>query len=364
MTGNVTFLGNIADWFDDTTNRVIALRDRALEWVDPTGNITGRDHPYRSGLSGNPIAYVIAGQNLSLTLLQGMVDTLRFGNGIRDGGWGYAQDGLRGIAVLVPAFRGVRYVRQFAFFNRFGRAAGAVAGSGAGPAAPIAIAQVGNPLFVQPAGTMSCTAVSSYNAVRRLGYQVFASVQELARLSGISDTLAQGRGLYANELRNLFAYLRLAGVSVSEFAASTLARWSQFERLVAANPRGVFLVTIRYVTRVNNATTEVWHTLEAFYRPASGVRFYDTSGLTYDGVAALRQAYELATIHPAYPIGFVHDSAVVAELGREPATRAVLGFSTWIRLIPIFATGAVGAQAAEAAMARAPAPGGRPALVH
>jgi hypothetical protein len=363
VTGNVTFLGNIADWFDATTNRVIALRDRALEWVDPSGNMTGRDSPYLRGISGNPIAYVIAGQNLSLTLLQGMVDTLRIGNGVRDGGWGYAQDALRGIAVLAPALRGVRYVRQFAFFNRFGQAAGAVAGGGAG-AAPIAIAQVGSPLFVQPAGTMSCTAVSSYNAMRRLGYQVFASVQELARLSGISDMLAQGRGLYANELRNLFAYMRLAGVSVSEFAASTLSRWSQFERLVEANRRGVFLVTIRYVARVNNATTEVWHTLEAFYHPASGVRFYDTSGVWYDGVAALRQAYELATIHPAYPVGFVHDSAVVAELGREPATRAVLGFSSWIRLIPIFATGAVGAQAAEAAMARAPAPGGRPALVH
>jgi hypothetical protein len=50
------------------------------------------------------------------------------------------------------------------------------------------------------------------------------------------------------------------------------------------------------------------------------VRFYDTSGLTYDGVACAAPGLRARErSHPAYPIGFVHDSAVVAELAASPA---------------------------------------------
>ena len=358
MTGNVTFLGDIADWFDATTNRIIELRDRALEWVDPSGRITGRDHPYLRGLSGNPIAYVIAGQNLSLTMLQGMVDTLRFGNGIRDGGWGIAQDALRGISVAIPAFRTLRRVTRFVTVARSGTVAraGAVA-AGAPRPGPIAVPRAGSPLFTQPANTVSCTNVAAYNAQQRTGYRLFASVQELARDSGLDDIIVRlGRGLYPNELRQLFNYLRMAGVSVTEFAITrSSSLWTQFERMVDANRRGVFLVTIEFYETSQNATRRLAHTLEAIYHPSGGVRFLDTTGRQYDGVAALLRDYHLAELHADFPLGFVHDSSLVSEVGAT-ASRAVQGFSTYVRLIPIFAAGAAGAQVIDAAVSRASAP--------
>src|SRR5262245_50095798 len=100
MTQHVCFLGDVADWIDARLNRVIELRDRALAWADPRGIWTGRNDPYLRGIAGNPIAYVIAAQNFSLTVIQGEVNALRFGDGIRDGGWGYAHDGLRAVSLI------------------------------------------------------------------------------------------------------------------------------------------------------------------------------------------------------------------------------------------------------------------------
>jgi hypothetical protein len=356
MTGNVSFLGDIADWFDATTNRIIGLRDRALEWVDPSGIVTGRDHPYLRGISGNPIAYVIAGQNLSLTLLQGMVDTLRFGNGIRDGGWGYAQDALRGISVVIPAFRTVRRVTRFVQVLRSGAArSGAALAAGAPAASPIAVAAADSPLALQPANTVSCTNVAAYNATTRTGYRLFASVQELAALSGLDDIIVRmGRGLYANELRALFNYLRMAGVNITEFTfTGSGSLWTQFERLVVANRRGVFLVTIDFVETSGNSSRALAHTLEAIYT-SRGVRFLDTTGHVFNGIDELRQVYHLADLHPGFPIGFVQDSTLVADT----AVRAVAGFGTYVRLIPIIAAGGLGAAATAASQPRA---GARPA---
>jgi hypothetical protein len=329
MSEHATFLGDIADWVDTRINRLLTIRDRQLAWIDTQGHVTGRNHPYLSAMSLNPIALAIVGQNVGWIHVRGAVDTLRIGDGVRAGGWGYAQDALRVVSLIGPA----------------GRVVGAIRRAGV--------------LAVQSLGTTLCGFVAPYNAQIRTGYNFFVNLDDLIRSSNLGRIPgAIRRGLDEFQLENLLAYLRQLGIPVRNFTLSGAgAGWTELERLVASSRRGVFLVPFHYI---RNGGASAGHILEVIYHPAHGLRFLDTTGDYYNGVRAFLAAYPEARIARNFSIAFVPDSSLIARgsavaTGAARTTRAAAGadHATGIVLpvVPIVSP-PQSAREAEAAAAR------------
>jgi hypothetical protein len=220
--------------------------------------------------------------------------------------------------------------------------------------APLAVAAADSPLWIQPRNTVSCTVVSMQNAMLRTDWRLFASVDELASNSGMRDIIeGMDRGLYPEELRRLFNYVRMAGVRITEYNFTAGgSRWGAFQELVDVQRRGVYVVSIDYTETFRESTRQGAHTLQAIYasNAPDGVRFLDTTGRVFNGIAELRQVYGLAELKPDAPIGFVHDSTLVAD-----AAQTVAGLGIYVRVVPIIAMGAATA-AVGAAMSSSPLP--------
>src|ERR1700751_4126575 len=77
-----------------------------------TDLMTDAQNP-QSSWYGNALRYVAVGAGystfkLSTVVAKGFVDVLRIGDGVQEGGWGYAKDGLRLLMIVGPALRGGR----------------------------------------------------------------------------------------------------------------------------------------------------------------------------------------------------------------------------------------------------------------
>jgi hypothetical protein len=117
--------------------------------------------------------------------------------------------------------------------------------------------------------------------------------------------------------------------------------------------RGVYIVTIDYAETLRESTVQRAHTLQAIYasNAPDGIRFLDTNGNIFNGLAELRRAYGLAELRSDFPIGFVHDSTLVAD-----TAQSVAGLSIYVRAIPIIAMGAATAAVATAMASPAASP--------
>jgi hypothetical protein len=276
MSTNVTFLGDIADWFDRTLTSVVHVRDRVVAFAD--------DHTFGLAHRWNPVSRVVlAANNLGVHMVRGFVDTLRLGNGVRQGGWrGYGEDALR----LLNVFDGA------------GRMIG----------------QVGRvfKVAVQAPGTALCRMVATYSALERTGHRFFFSLADLVQGTGRTlDQINAAGGTSLRVFEDLLAILRRVGVPLQEFRFTRSGPgWDVLTGWAGVNRRGVFVIGITYERGGGVCAA---HALEVAFHRVHGLVFMDTSGRAYHGVAEFLATYRGARLSTTRPVVFIPNSALVSR---------------------------------------------------
>lgn len=154
---------------------------------------------------------------LSTTVATGFIDTLRLGDGIMEGGWGYGKDALRLLMVAGPALR----------LGRIGLSR--LASVDAFPA------------------TGTCAYVAAAKALRMTGVKHFAAVEDLAKVAGIA---APNFPAVTSIATVVVPYIQQLG-GVARAIKGTAAAGGVEKALasaVAANPSGVIMFGVRWTT--------------------------------------------------------------------------------------------------------------------
>ena len=231
-----------ADAFDAMhEDNMRAFRRSAQSWVDSE---------YKDGGEGVGFyaAAVTAGVGDALfdfvqTMGGGMVDTLRIGEGVKEGGWGYLKDGLRVVSVVGGALR-------------VARVAGAIAVGG---------------------GEMSCAFTSATKAMRFSGSKYVIPLSKVAGefYPGMTAAAAEAKvtaqsfqGLSGNEVIRLMGQLRTMGAEVE--SAQGLTSLDEISAL-ARQGRGPVVFGVQW-------TGGGGHIMMAYRTVTGGVRFADQFG--------------------------------------------------------------------------------------
>jgi nucleoid-associated protein YgaU len=216
---------DIADWWDKN-------RRETSKWLDSFIE----DHP-------NMFTVVCVGvSNAALDLGAGFVDALRLGQGVEEGGWGYAKDALRLSVLLGP-------------LGRAGRAAQALAGTRSAKL----IANVRGPV---------CAWVTATRALKHVGApgaKLFAAVDDLAAAIGESMSSLKGASI-----RQVAAALRSIGAKVGE--VKTVGSMAEVEEMV---PRDGSVVIVSLRAFKAGQELDVGHQVYVFRDLLNRVRIMD-----------------------------------------------------------------------------------------
>jgi hypothetical protein len=212
-------------------------------------------------------AIAIAGSvQTAMNLGGGFVDVLRLGDGVRQGTWrGVLQDGLRLLSL-----------------------AGPIAKVGRG---------VSRVLVPNPGGKI-CAWVSATQALRQTGVQHFATIEDIA--------LAAGKVPGGATMMELEQILTAAGADVR--VLSTPATMAAVNELVRANPQGVVMFGIRWVSS-KGAT--VRHALYAFRNVLGKVKIVDRSGKVVESLSELEGVYKGISAATPEAATFVKNAQIV-----------------------------------------------------
>lgn len=198
----------------------------------------------------------------SMDLGAGFVDVLRLGKGASDGGWGFAEDGLRIIGIVGPLGRGAKLVRS-AFGARGAR------------------------LIADPnPGAGICSWVNSTKALRQTGQKIYASVDEFARAA-----LGPHGQISGISLTNMVATLRSVGARVRSVQAV-----NSLPDVTRMLPRdgSVVLVSVHVM---NQGRRLGGHAVYAFYDALGRLRFSDRTGV-YKSLSDVAQRYGATDLVP------------------------------------------------------------------
>ena len=150
---------------------------------------------------------------LSTSVATGFIDTLRLGDGIHKGGWGYAQDAVRLMVVAAPALR-------------LGR---------------LALSTVANVDAFSSTGT--CAWVAAAKALRLTGTKHFATIEDLAKAAGVTAPNFSGITTLAPVAKII---QQLGGVTKPLAVAAGKAE-TVIDQAVAANPNAVILFAVKWM---------------------------------------------------------------------------------------------------------------------
>lgn len=272
MPNNVTFFGDTADDFD------VQLRDaeRTLDqWVE-----SSHFNTVVMATASTTIAFMRFGQTF--------VDMLRLGNGLKQGGWrGIGADSLRLLNI-----------------------------AGVGGAT---ISRLGRVLVVsQQAGTLTCTWVTTVNALRRTGQRFFGSLDELARAAGVDLAVIARQGTTAQGLRDLIATLQRMKIPINELTAPASRVVDTIIDLLKARGSGALAFGIEY----QSGGRTLFHRLFATYSRLGGVTITDTTGTVYRSFEALRNTYSGAQLS-AMPLYFLKNAALISVAETAGATDGI-----------------------------------------
>ncbi|MBN1611257.1 MAG: LysM peptidoglycan-binding domain-containing protein [Polyangiaceae bacterium] len=171
--------------------------------------------PIRNAAIYTGVGLGYATWTLSTGVATGFIDTLRLGDGVREGGWGYGKDALRLLVFAGPMLRVGRLgLARLASIDTF------------------------------PA-TGTCAWVAAAKALRMTGTRHFATIEELARAVGINAPSFPA----VRALSTVSQYIRQLGGATKALPAAT-GTAGNVEKLlanvVAANPEGVVLFSVRW----------------------------------------------------------------------------------------------------------------------
>jgi hypothetical protein len=272
-----------ADAFDRT-------RRENHEFLDQSWDETSRDWADYIAKHGDDPAYMTALHNMMFvgkyfaiiegfvandgagTVAAGFVDFLRIGDGVKKGGWGYAQDALRLLMVLGPIFKLAGIAR-------------------------IGIVRVFQ--MVDPGGE-ACAIITARAALMLSGIRHFISLSRVFEAAGTDiPQLKETGGITLQALKQLLADL---GASVSSTKATGSTVEEALINAVADNPRTTVVFGVKWevwVEELDKVTKQmktvlkpVGHAMIAFRNAATGaLRIFDRSAMTaYDSLAALEKA--------------------------------------------------------------------------
>ncbi len=288
---NVTFLGDYADDYEGQVRESEAILDA---WVEKQGYTT--------------TSMVVASTLIAfMRVSEGMVDTLRLGNGIKKGGLkGFAMDGLRLLNVTGVAGAG---------FQRLSRI-----------------------LVVTQRGGYLCSWISTVNGIRRSGQQFFASVADLAAEAGVDlrviNQVLKGTPLSAFRLMEQ----ALGRLGIPYIALRTAKSVQVIPAILKSNPRSVLVFAVRFVRRVKDAKgLEVElrgaHQMIATFSKSAGLVIQDTTGAVYRSLAALQKAYPEAEMLRDF--SFVIPNAAIMNIAGMANTAGGLS-SVIIQVLPLW----------------------------
>jgi hypothetical protein len=214
------------------------------------------------------------------TVASGFVDVLRLGDGVQEGGWGYAKDSLRLLMFLGPATRGARYFASLI------------------PAVDMS-PTVGN-----------CGWVAAARLLRLTGTRPWAQVSDLARWMGLNAS-ETGAIESTEDLLPALRHLR-ATAQVTR----TTGSMEQLAQAVAENPKAATMFGIRWT--MNGKT--VGHVLIAVRNAFGGMTIIDRSGRAVKTLAELGDLYpSIGTATVDATAVTVQNSVVVRSIGTVPS---------------------------------------------
>jgi hypothetical protein len=249
----MSVFGNVADWWDTQHQQSEQILNNFVT-----------DNPNMGAI------LLATGASTAMQLGSGLVDVLRLGQGVAQGGVrGYFSDALRLLTLLGPAFRGARIIS----------------------------ARLSELRFLSPlsADLGVCSWVASSQAMRMTG-RLFMSVDDLLRFNGFPNLR------FLHSLRNNSVALRQIGAGEGTFLREIIhgmgilgarvlklqnpTTMSAVEAATAANRNGVVLFNVHWAAG--------GHTLIAFRNLAGQFRILNRSGHVVSSLA------ELENVHPVF----------------------------------------------------------------
>jgi len=176
----------------------------------------------------------------------GVVDTLNLGKGAAEGGWGWAQDGLRLLSVAAPLARGGRTI-------------------------------LSRVVKFADANLDNCTWIAATKALRETGTKHFGVLEDLMKAAG-KATSAETGPAWVNEVT---PFLKQLGARVKDLPNPQTME--DVARAAKAAPDGVVMFSVEWAGK--------GHTLLAQYHPLQGVLIADRSGVIVKSLAELAKFY-------------------------------------------------------------------------
>jgi hypothetical protein len=206
----------------------------------------------------------------AMQLGSGLVDTLRLGQGVAQGGWrGYLSDGLRLINVagfaVGPALKLTRYLH------------------------PVTLARNAETAISAKQGV--CAWVSGTHAVRMAGVRLFASVDDLLASAGYSKLkfLAQeGNIPKIMTLQDMIPPLKALGARVKDLGAASSGTLGSLQAASLANKNGVIYFALRWKSPASGKT--LGHAMVAF-RQGGEFKILDRYGAVVENLGQLERLY-------------------------------------------------------------------------
>jgi hypothetical protein len=259
-----------ADWFDKTRTDNNKVLDQTFQgWVDYATKHENEQSFWpalRNGMIYAGTGTLYALNQFTSTVASGFVDTLRIGDGVRTGGWGYGQDALRLLSVAGAAAKPLNALVKV---GRVGLAN--VVAVDIAPVKPI------------------CTWVTAAKALVMTGTRHFATVESLAKAMGLAETMV----LCPKFLGDLLIVLRTMGASARDAGALTGPVEDTLTTLLKANPNSVAPFSIHWTLGADAVSefgqiakdTQVGHTMIAYLNISGELRILDRTGKIFRTLA-------------------------------------------------------------------------------
>jgi hypothetical protein len=246
-------LEKAANWWDGQRKET---EDILQDWVNHSD----------SSFAMHSKAGVAALVSTSMALGAGLVDVLRLGEGVKQGGWGYAQDGLRLLSFAGPVVR----------LGRLGLAKWTV-----------------DPMPREGI----CAMVAIAKAMRQTGNRFFLRAEDVI---GKMVTIPGDLSLIVNKLKYFFG------------ARTTLVKYifvkpEALKQVLSNHPKSVVLFNICWKWNVRGKVEDAYHMMYAFKDSLGRVMIADRSGKI---VSSLK---ELDALYPNISSGTLYGNAVVVH---------------------------------------------------
>ncbi|WKN41298.1 hypothetical protein [Tunicatimonas pelagia] len=201
----------------------------------------------------------------AMELGAGLVDTLRLGEGVKEGGWGYAKDSLRLLSFAGPIFKLGRLGFAKWTFN--------------------------------PSGGW-CASVATAKAIRHTGYNLFIRS---------SDIIGLTRRLQPKNMSEFIPMLKKLGVIIKE--SKDVKTLDVIKILTKQNKKSVIIFGVKW-TKTNGK--KVGHALYAYRDSVGRFRIADRVGKTFSNLSELNKYYDnISTAVPQGSVVIVKNAMIV-----------------------------------------------------